>query len=133
MILLDTHVLIWLDQGSERLGREAREQIEEQFSHSEITVSSISFWEIAMLVQKKRLSIAMDLNSWRRSLLRSGVNEIEVSGEIGIRSAQLENFHGDPADRIITATALHLGAKLITADQKILNYGIELERLNAAR
>lgn len=131
MILLDTHVLVWMDEGSGRLGKIARNQIEEAFSRGEAAVSAISFWEVAMLVEKQRLEISMDLDSWRRSLLSAGLVEVAISGLVGIKAAELKSFHGDPADRMIVATALHGGMVLATADQKILDYSSPLSTLNA--
>ena len=65
--------------------------------------------------------------SWRKQLLRQGVIEIPINGEVVIHSTNLENFHADPADRLIVATAQLNDATLITADGKILNWGGELK------
>ena len=120
MILLDTHALVWLDEGSERLGADAVAMADKALARGELGVSAISFWEVAMLVSKQRLEIKIPIHLWRRNLLESGLLEIPVSGTIGIQAAGLENFHGDPADRIITATALEASATLITSDKKML-------------
>jgi len=106
MILLDTHVLVWLDEASSRLGSDATAQIDTAFQAGEVAVSAISFWEVAMLVRKGRIRMDMDLSVWRNDLLEQGVIELPVTGEIGIKAAGLESFHGDPADRLIAATAL---------------------------
>jgi len=120
MILLDTHVLVWLDEGNSRLGAQSRKIIDQALSQERLAVSAISFWEIAMLVEKKRLEIKMDLQVWRRELLENGLQEISMHGFLGIKAANLVNFHGDPADRIIVSTALANSATLITADENIL-------------
>ncbi|MEA3333776.1 MAG: type II toxin-antitoxin system VapC family toxin [Pseudomonadota bacterium] len=120
MILLDTHVLVWLDEGSNRLGVKARNIIDEALSEERLLVAAISFWEIAMLVEKNRLEIKMDLQNWRRELLEKGLQEIAMHGALGVQAGQLSGFHGDPADRIIVATALSIAATLVTADEKIL-------------
>lgn len=120
MIMLDTHVLVWLDEGSARLGPESRDIIDKALTGGRLTVSAISFWEIAMLVEKKRLEIRMNLQSWRIELLENGLNEIGLHGLIAIRAGELSNFHGDPADRLIVSSALENSATLITADEKIL-------------
>ena len=73
-----------------------------------------------MLVKKGRITIALELAVWRRDLLQKGLNEVPLSGRVAIRAGQLENMHGDPADRIIVATALEESATLVTADRKIL-------------
>ena len=120
--MLDTHVLVWLDEGSSRLGPRARAALERAFRAEELAVSAISFWEIAMLQRKGRLELDVGLGEWRAELLRMGVVEVPVSGRIGILAAQLENFHGDPADRMIVATARSAGAPLLTADERILDW-----------
>jgi PIN domain nuclease of toxin-antitoxin system len=106
VILLDTHVLVWLDEASPRLGSDAIVRIDAAFQADNIAVSAISFWEVAMLVRKGRIRLDMDLSIWRNDLLEQGIIELPVTGEIGIKAAGLESFHGDPADRLIAATAL---------------------------
>ncbi|MBN2232039.1 MAG: type II toxin-antitoxin system VapC family toxin [Pontiellaceae bacterium] len=120
MIMLDTHVLVWLDEGSFRLGPESRSLIDQALACGRLTVSAVSFWEIAMLVEKKRLEIRMNLQSWRIELLENGLNEIGLNGFIAIRAGALTSFHGDPADRMIVSSALENSATLVTADEKIL-------------
>ena len=122
MILLDTHVLIWLDVGDSRLGSESLSAIDSAFDSDELAVASISFWEIGMLVAKGRLDMSIDLNVWREELLKNGLYEQPMTGKIGLRAAGLSDFHGDPADRIIVATAMEFSAELITADNKILRW-----------
>jgi len=120
MLLIDTHVLVWLDEGNPRLGAEALRRIDRSLQSNTLAVSAITFWETAMLVQKGRLSIAPPLTLWRKELLINGLIEIPVTGDIALAAGTLENFHGDPADRIIAATALIHDATLLTADKKIL-------------
>ena len=98
----------------------------------EVAISAISFWEVAMLSQKRRLTLIGDAPSWRRALLENGLNEIPMDGEIGIRANELPDFHGDPADRIIVATALE-GHQLVTSDDRILDWPGGLSRLDAKR
>jgi PIN domain nuclease of toxin-antitoxin system len=85
-------------------------------------VAAISFWEIAMLVEKGRLSMKTDIGIWRSELLKAGLVEIPLDGEIAIRAGQMDAFHGDPADRMIVATAIGRSAELLTADEKILSW-----------
>ena len=84
-----------------------------------------------MLVDKGRIALADDIRAWRREHLEQGVVEIPVDGEIGIRAAGLSEFHSDPADRLIVATAL-AGHRLVTSDCRILGWSGSLSRLNAA-
>ena len=84
-----------------------------------------------MLVAKQRIVIEVPLPTWRQDLLNLGLREIPVSGEIGIAAVQLDQLHGDPADRIIVATALLREATLMTADRKLLEWSGQLERYDA--
>ncbi|UEM21210.1 type II toxin-antitoxin system VapC family toxin [Skermanella mucosa] len=119
-LLLDTHVLVWLFEGIPRMGKKALELTAESFSANGLKVSAISFWEVAMLVRRRKLSGAVDAAAWRRMALSIGLVEIPVTGDIGVNAADLADFHPDPADRIVVATALHEKAILLTADRKIL-------------
>ena len=130
MILLDTHVLIWQELGDLRLGPQARRVIASALQEDRAAVSAISFWEVGMRVQKGRLDLFFDLGVWRRDLLDRGLIEIPVDGGIATRAGLLPNIHGDPADRIIVATALE-GHQLVTADGKILRWPGQLGRLDA--
>ena len=131
MILLDTHVLVWLDEASPQLGAAAIERINAAFQAGEAMVSAISFWEVGMLVTKGRIRLDLDLGVWRNDFLEQGLIELPVTGEIGIKAATFERFHGDPADRLIAATALKNSLALVTADKKLLNYKLAIARLNA--
>ena len=131
MILLDTHVLVWLDGGSSRLGSKARRAINETYLEEGLAVSAITFWEVGTLQRKGRLDLAMDLGSWRMQVLEAGVVEIPVNGDIGALAATLEAFHADPADRMIVATALRDGACLCTADRRILDWPGPIQRRDA--
>ena len=78
MILLDTHVLLWQEQGDRRLGPQTRRAIERALQENGAAVSAISFWEIGMRVEKGRLDFLLDLGAWRRNLLEHGLLEIRV-------------------------------------------------------
>ena len=95
-----------------------------------LCVSAISFWEVELLTVKQRIRFPADVGAWRRELLVQGVIEIPVDGAIGIRAAGLPDFHADPADRVIVATALD-EHQLVTADQSILGWSGALDRLDA--
>lgn len=130
-LLLDTHALVWLVDGSQRLGRTGREMAEAALQTDSLLVSAMSFWEIAMLVTHHRIELAEPVTAWRRRALESGIREIPLSGDIGILAAELEGFHADPADRIITATAIAHEAVLATADRRILAWQGNLQRHDA--
>ena len=122
MLLLDTHILVWLDQGSDFLGAKARRTIEAAYLREEIGVATASFWEIGMLIEQSRLKFDGVLSEWRVALLNSGFTEISPDGAIALTAAAMKNFPGDPVDRIITATALAEGARLVTADEQLLGH-----------
>ena len=95
-----------------------------------LAASAISFWEVALLDRKRRIKLLQNVTSWRTRLLDDGLVEIPVDGDIAIRSNNLADFHADPADRIIVATALG-GHSLLTADRRILSWSGQLRRLDA--
>ncbi|MCY3912663.1 MAG: type II toxin-antitoxin system VapC family toxin [Chloroflexi bacterium] len=132
MILLDTHVMLWLRLGDARLGAGARSAIDRAWQSDEVCVSAVSFWEAALLKAKQRIQFPEDVGLWRREQLEQGVVEIPMNGVIGIRAATLPEFHADPADRLIVATALE-GHRLVTADRRILEWSGQVSRLNATQ
>ena len=131
MILLDTHVLLWQERGDRRLGLQARRTLERALQIGDAAVSAISFWEVGMLIQKGRLDFLLDLDAWCQDLLDQGLVEIPVDGRTAARAGLLPNMHGDPADRLIVATALVGGHQLVTADRLILAWSGPLRRLDA--
>lgn len=133
MILMDTHVLVWLVEGSPRLGSRTLRRINAAFRAGEAAVSAISFWEVAMLVEKGRVRVDMDLSVWRKDLLQQGLLELPLTGDIAIRAAELKSLHGDPADRLIAATALQHSLSLLTADEKLLNCKLAVKRYDASK
>jgi PIN domain nuclease of toxin-antitoxin system len=117
VIVLDTHAWIWLASDPDRLGSEARSAIRKDRSRG---VAAVSCWEVAMLAARGRIELDRDPVTWMEESLRA--EEIELlplTPAVAVASAQLEAFHGDPADRLIVATALTHGALLVTKDEKI--------------
>ena len=125
MILLDTHALIWAAEDNQWLGGAARAAIEDARQADRAGVSAITPWEIALLVEKGRLQLAMELGAWIRTALQApGIELLPIEPAIAIDSLRLPgSFHADPADRLIIATARRWGAPLVTADNAILAYG----------
>ena len=125
MIVLDTHTLIWWASGdAEQLSAAALQAIESELDDGKIFVSAISAWELSMLVAKGRIALSMDVAEWL-----SYVGDIEavrfvpIDNEIAVKSTELPGeFHKDPADRLIVATARKLAAPLVTVDEKIRAY-----------
>lgn len=131
MLLLDTHVLIWLVQATDRLGRRSLAEIDRAAPLEMLAVSAVSYWEAALLDSKGRLRLLPDVDQWRLDTLSLGIVELPLNGEIGMASARLNAMHADPADRFIVATALAHDATLVTADERILGWAGALRRLDA--
>lgn len=123
MILLDTHVLVWMDEDNSKLGQRARGFIEKAFRGDEVAVSVISFWECALLAAKDRITLPAPMATWRSELLANGLIELSLDGPTAILAAQLEGLHKDPADRFIAAAAIRHHATLVTADDRLLTGG----------
>jgi len=123
VILLDTHIWVWWVNGDLRLPRTCLAYLDE-VAMGEVAVSMFSCWEVAMLHSRGRLDFGKPLDEWLSFALdRAGVRTLELSREIAVDSCRLPGeFHGDPADRIIVATARTYACPLVTADEKILNY-----------
>jgi PIN domain nuclease of toxin-antitoxin system len=130
VILLDTHAAIWyaLDRG---LGRQSQRIADKALAVDELAISTFSFWELAMLASKGRLRAVESAGKLRAELLALGLRELPVTGDIAILAAELEGLHGDPADRIIAATAIAHDATLMTADDKLLRWRHRLKRQDA--
>ena len=123
-LLLDTHALIWLMEGVPLLSRTARKLAEEAANDGLLRVLAISLWEIATLESKGRISFDRDCQTWINEMLAApGQHLVPLTPEIAVQSTRLPGaFHGDPADRILIATARVLNATLLTADAKIRDY-----------
>jgi PIN domain nuclease of toxin-antitoxin system len=123
VILLDTHVLIWWANGEhERLSAAAIAAIEAE--EQQRLVSAISCWEVAMLAERRRLGLSVDMERWLN--LVASVPRLQLlplSPAVAVASTRLPGtFHGDPADRFLVAQARHLNIALVTADSKIRTY-----------
>nr|WP_313657092.1 type II toxin-antitoxin system VapC family toxin [Achromobacter ruhlandii] len=124
MIVLDTHALVWWAAGDSQLSRAAREAIEAEAQDGEILVSAISAWEVAMLAKAGRLALTMDAAAWLDTVAEvPAIRFVPVDVRISVQSVDLPGeFHKDPADRIIVATARHHLVPLVSADLKIRDY-----------
>jgi PIN domain nuclease of toxin-antitoxin system len=124
-LVLDTHVWLWVVEGSQReLSARAVEEIDRASRSGDVLVSAISVWEVAMLESKGRITLSRPVEDWVRSALRApGVRLLPLTPEIAVESARLPgSAHGDPADRILVASARVVGGRLATRDRTILDY-----------
>lgn len=118
-------MLVWWVTGQTvELSRKARAAIDQEAAGGEILVSSISAWEIAMLVERGRLRLTMDVEQWLDIVIEiDAVRFVPVNNRIAVKSVALPGeFHKDLADRIIVATSRDVAAPLVTADEKIRGY-----------
>jgi PIN domain nuclease of toxin-antitoxin system len=124
-LLLDTHVLIWLLQDDPRMTEHVFAAIQTAADEDRVFVSAITPWEIGLLVAKKKIDLGMEIQTWLdRALSLQGLRLAPLSPKVAVDSTRLPfEIHPDPADRILVATARHLGATLVTADRLLLQYG----------
>jgi PIN domain nuclease of toxin-antitoxin system len=124
MIIIDTHVWLWLLHDPSQLSNAAREQIEIEEAQNGILVSAISVWEIAVKSSLGKLALPLPIDDWYAlAKSHSGIVIEALNPEDAIASTQLPgDFHKDPADRMIVAMARRHNVPLITCDNNILKY-----------
>ena len=124
-LLLDTHIVLWLSAGDERLRPATRALIEECWKEGgEIWVSAVSAWEIALLADRGHIELDLEPEAWlHRFLDRPGVAEARLNYRVAARAYQLPGFVGqDPADRLLISTAIDLDCPLVTYDRRIAEF-----------
>lgn len=125
-VLLDTHALLWyVEAGGRPLSSCVLETLEAACVGHALFFSSISVWEIGMLVTKKRIGLSQPVDEWlRRVIALTGIRELPLEKTIALESTRLlPECHGDPADRFLIASARIHDLQLVTADSKIIAYG----------
>jgi PIN domain nuclease of toxin-antitoxin system len=124
-VLLDTHIALWLDSGSERLRPSTRALIDGHWrSGGTVFLSAVTAWEIALLVDSGRIALDSSVEAWiDRFLDRPGIESVPLGHRAACRSYTLHHLrHRDPADRLLIATAIELGCPLITYDERIVRF-----------
>jgi PIN domain nuclease of toxin-antitoxin system len=122
-LLLDTHVWVWWAGGADDLPSSVRRQVQVAFADARLWISSISAWEVALLVQRGRLVLRYPVREWiARAEALAGLRFLPVDTGVAIRSVELPDLHPDPADRLIVASAERLGATLVTKDERLRAY-----------
>jgi PIN domain nuclease of toxin-antitoxin system len=124
MILLDTHVWLWLLHDPSQLSESAQAAIDSEEPQNGLLVSAISVWEVAVKSSLGKLALPLPIDEWYElAQTHSGVVIEPLSSIDAIASTQLpEVFHKDPADRILVAIARRYKISVVTCDAKILNY-----------
>jgi PIN domain nuclease of toxin-antitoxin system len=120
MILLDTHAMIFDALTPERLGEAALAAIEAGAERGELACADISLWEIAMLIARGRLEIESEARPFIEDLLLARrIRILPITPEVAVLAQSKDFAHGDPADRLIAATALQQRCPLVTADRRL--------------
>jgi PIN domain nuclease of toxin-antitoxin system len=125
-LLLDTHCWLWMEFGrAELFSRTGLSAIKEATAKKDLLVSVISVWEVGMLESKGRIHLYVSCEDWvKRALANPAVTLVSLSPDIALDSTRLPgDFHGDPADQILAATARRLGARILTRDRQLTQYG----------
>ena len=125
MTLLDTHAWIWAVEGNERrIGGRTRRLLARAESAGALWVSAISLFEIAALHTSERLSFTRPVEQWLREAIgNSGARVAELSPAVAIDAGLIpREALADPIDRVLVATARQIGATLVTADERVLDY-----------
>lgn len=135
MLLIDTHVLLWVLIGDQRVHPNACRLIQDELQRQRLFVSSTTYWELAQLVHRGRVDLGCELRVWRARRIDDGIGEISLDSETLMLAQDLrqESAPGDLADRLIMATTLVRRGRLATADREILAWEGPLDRVDITR
>ena len=122
MVLLDTHIWLWWLLGDGDLSSKEREVLEQLAASNMLAISWVTIWETEMLERKGRIQLLPDFQTWIRLATKPEIiTLLSADTEVVLAQRQLpDSFHGDPADRLITATSILSGYELATHDQRIV-------------
>lgn len=124
-LLLDTHIALWLDSGSDRLKKSTRDRIDRCWlDGGTVYLSAVSAWEIALLVDMNRIALDCPPADWvERFVGRQGIEATPLGHRAAARAYSFENLAiRDPADRLLIAAAIELGCSLVTYDANITEF-----------
>ena len=118
-LLLDTHIWLWSLLAPENLTRRVAKALEDP--KNELWLSAMSTWELVMLVERKRVALERPVDAWiKEAMAAVPLREAPITHEIALETRQILLPHGDPADRLIAATARVLDLTLVTADERLI-------------
>ncbi len=124
-LLLDTHAILWFEEGSRKLGPKARAMIEDRAL--EVWLSAASVWEIATKSARGRLRMRRQLGDWLPEKMReNAISPLSVTHEHAITAAELPRYHEDPFDRMLIAQAQVEDLRIVTADAQFERYAVRL-------
>ncbi|MEX0661849.1 MAG: type II toxin-antitoxin system VapC family toxin [Balneolaceae bacterium] len=125
VILLDTHIWLWWLLGDGGLSNKERLALDQLAESNLLAISWVTIWETEMLERKGRIQLLPDFQTWIKAATKPEIiTLLSADTEVVLAQRQLpESFHGDPADRLITATSLLSGYELATHDQRIVESG----------
>jgi PIN domain nuclease of toxin-antitoxin system len=130
-LLLDTHIALWLDSGDDALRPPTRALIDDCWQNGgTILLSAVSVWEIALLLDTRRIELDLPIEAWiARFIERPGVEAQPFGHSAASRSYRLYQLeHRDPADRLLIASAIEAACPLVTYDERILRFAAEYGR-----
>lgn len=128
VLLLDTHIIIWLFEGTAgKISNRVVRSIERARESGRVLISIFSVWEIAMLEVRGRITLSQPVEEWAQTVTRAGgVRLLDLTPDVVIDSTRLPGpINDDPADRILVASARRNGARLVTCDANLIRYGAE--------
>ena len=123
-LLLDTHVWLWLVEGAPEIKPNIRKLVRDKMKVGTILIPAISVWEVGMLSRKHRIQLTKPVHEWvTEAFDKTGFMLVPLSQSIALEATMLPgDFHSDPADSMIVATARIEDASLLTRDRRILDY-----------
>ena len=133
MILLDTHVLLWMDADDPALGTKARQSLQGAWADGQVAVSAITFWECAMLHALGRIVMPRSPEVWRADLIAAGLREVPLSGEAAMLSVTLELPHKDPAAPVHCRVGVDSRRDADDGGPNLLRWRHELRRQDATK
>lgn len=117
-LLLDTHIWLWSQLAPENLARRVAKALESQ--SNELWLSPISIWELALLVEKGRVTLNAEVGDWvAQALINAPLREAPLTAEVALETRKIQLPHRDPADKFLVATARVFQLTLVTADTRL--------------